>query len=86
MEENVNPEIMREDQKEILEERPLRPETPRDGEDATARTARGLRDKLARDRVTLENEERRALGPRVGHNIFYNEEQKMLVSRLFLIL
>ena len=34
----------------------------------------------------LENEERRTRGPRVGHNFFYNEVQKKLVSRLFLSL
>ena len=84
--ENVKPEIMLEDPKELLRERPTTPETPRDPEDATARTARDLRDKLARDRVTLENEERRARGPRVGHNIYYNEVQKKLVSRLILSL
>ena len=84
MKENVHPEIMLEDPKEILKEPPIRPETPRNAEDAPARTARELRDNLARDRVTLENEERRARGPMVGHNIYYNEVQKKLVSRLFL--
>ena len=34
--------------------------------------------------MTLENEERSARGPRVDHNIYYNEVQKKLVSRLFL--
>ena len=32
----------------------------------------------------LENEERRERGPKVGHNVFYNEVQKRIVSRLFL--
>ena len=41
---------MLEDPTDILEEPPPRPETPRDGEDPTARAARDLRDKLARDR------------------------------------
>ena len=76
--ENVNPEIILEEPKDILEEPPPRPET--------ARNARTLRDKLARDRVLLENEERRTRGPRVGHNVFYNEVQKKLVSRLILSL
>ena len=31
----------------------------------------------------LENEERRTRGPKVGHNIYNNEVQKKLVSRLF---
>ena len=34
----------------------------------------------------LENEARRTRGLRVGHNVFYNEVQKKLVSRLFLSL
>ena len=84
--ENVNPEIILEESKDILEEPPPRPETPREGENENARNARTLRYKLARDRVLLENEERRTRGPRVGHNVFYNEVQKKLVSRLFLSL
>ena len=84
--ENVNPEVMLEDPKDILEEPPSRPETPRAGEDETAITARNLRDKLARDQVMLENEEKRTRGPRGGHNVYYNEVQKKLVSRLFLSL
>ena len=84
--ENVNPEIILEEPKDILEEPPPRPETPREGENEDARNARILRDKLARDRVVLENEERKTRGPRVGHNVFYNEVQKKLVSRLFLSL
>ena len=84
--ENVNPEIILEDPKDILEKPPPRPETPREGENEDARNARTLRDKLARDRVLLDNEERRTRGPRVGHNVFYNEVQKKLVYRLFLSL
>ena len=84
--ENVNPEIILEEPKDILEEPPPRPETPRDGENEDARNARILRDKLAMDRVVLENEKRKTRGPRVGHNVFYNEVQKKLVSRLFLFL
>ena len=84
--ENVNPEIILEEPKDILEEPPPRPETPREGETEAATIARNLRDKLARDRVLLENEERRTRGPGVGHNVFYNEVQKKLVSRLFLSL
>ena len=70
---NVNREIARgpkmstqkmlEDPKDILEELPPRPETPREGEDEAAITARNLKDKVARDRfVFLENEERRTRG------------------------
>ena len=84
--ENVNPEIILEEPKDILEEPPPRPETPREGEKEDARNARTLRDKLARDRVLMKNEDRRTRGPRVGHNVFYNEVQKKLVSRLFLSL
>ena len=82
----MNPEIILEKPKDILDKPPPRPETPREGENEDARNARTLRDKLARDRVLLENEERRTTGPRVGHNVFYNEVQKKLVSRLFLCL
>ena len=81
---NVNPEVMLEDPKDILEEPPPRPETPREGENEAATTTRNLRDKLARDRVMLENEQRRTRDPRVGHNVYYKEIQKKLVSRLFL--
>ena len=68
--ENVNPEVMLEEPKDILE-RPPRLETPQDGENEAATIAKNLRDKLARDRVMLENEERRTRGPRVGHNVFF---------------
>ena len=84
--ENVNPEVRLEDPKDILEEPLPRPETPRVGENKAATTARNLRDKLARDHVMLGNEERRTRGPRVGHNVFYNEILKKLVSRVFLSL
>ena len=84
--ENVNPEVILEEPKKKLEEPSPRPKTPREGETETATIARNLRDKLARDRVMLENEERRTRGPRVGHNVFYNELQKKLGSRLFLSL
>ena len=55
---------------------PPRPETPSDGEDSTAKATRDLRDKPARDRMVLENEERRTRGPRAGHKTYYNEVQK----------
>ena len=71
---------MLEDQKYILEEPPPRRETSREGENEAATTARNLRDKLARHCVMLENEERRTRGPRVGHNVYYKEVQKKLVS------
>ena len=71
--ENVNPEVMLEEPKDMLEESPPRPETPREGETEAAMTARNLRDKLARDRVMLENEERRTRGIKVGHNVVHNE-------------
>ena len=79
--ENVNPEVILEDPKPVLEEPELRPETPREGENAAATAAR---EALVRDRVAAENEESRERGPKVGHNIYYNEVQKRLVSRLFL--
>ena len=86
MKENFNPEIMLEDQKDIREKPPPRLETPRNGEDANPKAARYLRDISTRDRVVLENEERSARAPGVVNNIYYNEVQKKLVSRLFLSL
>ena len=67
---------MLEEPKDILEEPPPRPETPREGENEAATIARNVRDKLARDRV--ENEERRTRGPRVGHNVFYMRYRRSL--------
>ena len=84
--EGVNPEILLEEPKEVVEEPMPRPETPGENETAQAVTDRELRDKLRRDRVILENDERRERGPKVGHNVFYNEVQKRLTSRLFLAL
>ena len=49
-------------------------------------TDREARDRLRRDKIILENQERRERGPKVGHNEFYNEVQKRLTSRLFLAL
>ena len=63
--ESVNPDILLEEPKEVIDE-PM----PR----------------LRRDRVILEIEERRERGPKVGHNVFYDEFQKRLTSRLFLAL
>ena len=74
--ENRNPEVMLEEQKDILEQPPPRPETPRDGENEDAARARNLRDKLARDREMLENEKRRTRGPRVGHKVFFTMKYK----------
>ena len=84
--ESVNPELLLEEPREILFEPFSRPETPREQENAQAIAQREARDKLARDRVLLENEERRARGPKVGHNVYYNEVQKRVASRLFLAL
>ena len=63
-----------------------RPEAPQTNEDAQAVTDREARGKSARDRVLLENEERKERGPKVGHDVYYNEVQKRLASRLFLAL
>ena len=63
-----------------------RPETPGEAESAQAVTDREARDRLRRDKVILENQERRERGPKVGHNVFYNEVQKRLMSRLLLAL
>ena len=84
--ENVNPEIILEDPKEMIDEPMPRPETPGEAETAQAARDRENRDRLRRDKVILENEERKERGPKVGHNVFYNEVQKRLTSRLFLAL
>ena len=57
--ENVNPEIILEEPKDILEEPPPSPETPIDGQNEDARNTRILRDKLAIDRVVLEKKRER---------------------------
>ena len=75
--ESVNPELLLEEPREVLLE-PRLETKPSVGAEA--------RDKLARDRVLLENEERRARGPKVCHNVYYNEVQKRVASRLFLAL
>ena len=63
-----------------------RPETPGATEDVQAVTDRKARDRLRRDKAILEKQERRERGPKVGYNVFYNEVQKRLTSRLFLAL
>ena len=92
--ENVNPEIILEDPKPVIEEPELRLETPQTVEDAVATAVQDNRDRLAKDHVAAENAERRERererererGPKVGHNIYFNEVQKWLISRLFLAL
>ena len=76
--ENMNPEMLLEEPKEIIDELMPRPETPGLTEDAHAVGDREARDRLARDKVILENQERRERGPKVGHIVFYNEVQKRL--------
>ena len=44
--ENINQDIRMEEPKDILVEPPPQPETPREGENEAATTARNLRDKL----------------------------------------
>ena len=83
---NVNPKILVEDPKAVIEELLPRSETPGTNEDAQAVTDREARDRLIRDKVILENEERREHGPKVAHNVFYKEVQKRLTPRLFLAL
>ena len=53
--ENVNPKIILEDPNEIIDELSSRPETPRTNEDAQAVADREARDRIARDKVILEN-------------------------------
>ena len=86
VQENVNPEVLLEEPHPVIEEPEPRPETPRTVEDAAATAAREARDRLLRDRLAAENEERRERGPKVGHDIYYKEVQKRLVSRLFIAL
>ena len=84
--ENVDPEVMLEEPKTVLEEPLPTPEPPAQNEDAPAIAMREARNRLARDRVVQENEERVLRGPRVGHNVFYHEVGKRLTPRLFLAL
>ena len=74
--ENVNPEILLEEPKEFIDELTPRPENPGKTEDAQAVADRESRHRLRRDKVTLENQKRRERGPKVGHNVFYNEVPK----------
>ena len=83
---SVNPDKLLEDPKEVIDEPMPRPETPGEHETAQAIADREERDKARRDKVTLENEERKERGTKVGHNVFYNKVQKRLNSRLFLAL
>ena len=83
---SVNPDKLLEDPKEVIDEPMPRPETPGEHETAQAIADREERDKARRYKVTLENEERKERGPKVGHNVFYNKVQKRLNSRLFLAL
>ena len=82
----MDPELLLQEPKEVLLEQLPRPEIPREHENAQAIADREARDQLARDKINLENEERRARGPKVGHNVYYNEVQKRVASRLFLAL
>ena len=84
--ENVNPEVLLEDPKPVIEEPMPRPETPRQNETEQATTDREARHRSLRDKVVLENEARKERGPKVGHNVFYNEVRKRIASRLFLAL
>ena len=61
----MNPELLIEEPREVLFEPLPRPETPREHENAQAIAEREARDKLARDKILLENEERRTRGPRL---------------------
>ena len=78
--ESVNPELFLEEPKQVLLEPLPRPETPREHENAQASTEREARDQLAGDKILLENEERKTRGPKVGHNVYYNEVQKRVAS------
>ena len=83
--ESVNLELLLKEPREILFEPLPWPETPRGKENAQAIAEREARDKLARDKILLENEERRARGPKDGHKVYYNEVQRV-ACRLFLAL
>ena len=84
MKEKVNQEILLEDATPVLEQPIPRPETLQTNKAAQSVTDREAKDKLAQDRILLENEETRERGRKVGHNVFfYNEVQKRLI---FLVL
>ena len=82
----MNHEVLLKDPKPVIEEPMPRPETPRQNKTEQATTDREARNRSLRDKVLLENEERKERGPKVGHNVFYNEVQKRIASRLFLAL
>ena len=84
--ENVDPELILEEPKAVLEEPLPNPEPPVENEDAPAVAEREARNRLARDRLLLENEERVTRGPKIGHNVFYHEVGKRYTSRLLLAL
>ena len=60
--EKLDPEMLLEDPKDS----DLKPETPRTGEDALAVKEREERDRMARDKVQMENEQRRKRGSRLA--------------------
>ena len=84
----MNPEVLLGDPKAVVEEPMPRPETPRANEDAQALVDREARYKSLRDKAVLENEERKEPGPKVGHNVFYNEAETRIriAPTLFLAL
>ena len=84
--ESANPEILLEEPEEVIDKPMPHPETPGENENAQAVTDREARDRLRRDKVILEKQERRERGHKVGNNKFYNEVQKRLTSRFFLAL
>ena len=65
---NVNPEKLLDDARVFIEEHELRSEIPRKEEVETAIAVRETRDRLARDKVILENEEKER-GPKVTHKL-----------------
>ena len=70
LKENGNAEILLEDQKPVLEEPVSSPETPRANEDAQTGTDWEARDKMARDRVLLKNEEKKGKRQKFGHFVY----------------
>ena len=58
--ENVDPEVLLKEPRAVLEESLPQPETQLNNEDAQAVIKREAQDRLARERVLLENEERGA--------------------------